>query len=215
MVRPTAPLALALVLAAACMPALRLDPVLQARPRRELRLRAGSDGDFDFGAFRVRSVNVGLRTTVRAGATSSLGGNATAGVSLFSSWQPFGFTFEGPEAHQHWRFRCERFRDEDGRFSGLACDVGSDEAPAFRVEVDPHGGRVLGIGRDTHLQVTTARTYTGSLLGAHAYAAEGPVAAVRLQPDMALVMADDATADDRLGSAVLAAAMFAGDEYPP
>jgi hypothetical protein len=204
-----------IAMVAACMPALRLAPGLEARPRRELRLRAGSDGDFDFGAFRVRHVRRGLVTSISAGATSSLGANVTGGVSLFSSWQPIGFTLEGRPARQHWSFRCERYRDEDRRFAGLACDVGPEDSPAYRVEVDPSGGRVLGIGNDTALDVTTQRAFSGSILGAHVFAAEGPVAAVRLQPDMALVLAADAAPAARLGSAVLAAALFVADDYPP
>lgn len=197
------------------MPVLRLAPGLEARPRRELRVRAGSDGDFDFGAFRVRHVWRGLVTSVSAGATSSLGGGVTGGVSLFASWQPIGFSLEGEGSSRGWIFRCDRYRDEDRRFAGLACDVGPERSPSYRVEIDPNGGRVLGIGNETALQVTTQRALSGSMIGAHVVAPEGPVAAVRLQPDMALVVATDAAPAARLGSAVLAAALFAGDDLPP
>lgn len=193
---------------------MRLAPALEGRPRSELRLRAGSDGDLEFGGFRLRHLRRGWRVSIRAGATTSLGGGATAGVSAFTSWQPIGFTFEGRQVQESWSFRCEHYRDEEHRFAGLACDVGREETPAYRVEVDSSGGRVLGIGNDTDLAVTIERSFSGSLLGAHVFAAADPIAAVRLQPDMALIVAADAAPGARLGSALLAAALLAVDDYP-
>lgn len=213
--RSTTLVALAATLAttaSACVPVLHLAPALESRPRQELRLRSASDGNFAFGGFRVRDLHRGLRTTIRAGATTSLGSGVTAGVSAFSSWQPITFTFEGRRREERWVFRCQRYRDEQDFFAGLACDVGGAETPVYRVEIDPFGGRVLGIGNDTNLEVTTERAMSGSLIGAHVFAAADPIAAVRLQPDMALIVAADSARSARLGSALLAAALFAADD---
>ena len=197
---------------AACAPLLRLAPGLENRPRHELRMRTGDDGDLAFGTFRVRHLHRGLRISVTASATTTLGGGLATGVSAFSSWQNIHFTFEARRPDESWVFRCQQFRDEEARFAGLACDVGGAEDPRYRVEVDPSGGRVLGIGNDTNLEVATARAYSGSLVGAHVFASADPIAAVRLQPDKSLIVATDASRNARLGSALLAAALFAADD---
>lgn len=192
----------------ACVPSMRIESRLAARPNRELRVLEGSGGDLDLGRYRVRRVHWGIRTSVFAGASTSLGGGVTAGLSAYSSWQPVGFTLEGPRPEQTWRGRCERYGDEDGRFAGLSCDVGPADRPVFELEVDRAGGFVSG--QDANLVVAMQHAFGGVIVGAHAYGSGDPVAAVRLSADRGLVVAADATPDERLVSTVLAAALFAG-----